>query len=75
MLRQCADSPVLAMPLAGGGRGGLMICADRQAGDPVTAGDAAAGAGQLVVPDDGGTVGAGDKAAAPRALQARKVIN
>jgi hypothetical protein len=51
-----------------------MISADRQAGDPVIAGDVDAGAGHLVVPDDGGAVGAGDEAAAP-ALQSRKVIN
>jgi hypothetical protein len=51
-----------------------MISPDRQAGNPVIAGDVDAGAGHLVVPDDGGAVGAGDEAAAP-ALQSRKVIN
>jgi hypothetical protein len=52
-----------------------MISVDRQAGDSVIAGDVDAGAGHLVVPDDGETVGAGDKAAAPRAPQSRKGIN
>jgi len=52
-----------------------MISADRQAGDPVIAGDVDAGAGQLVVPDDGGAAGAGDGAAVSGALQSRKVIN
>jgi hypothetical protein len=60
--------------LSEGGRR-LMICADRQAGDPVIAGDVDAGAGQLVVPDRGGTAGAADKTAAPRALQSRKGIS
>jgi len=53
-----------------------MICADRQAGDPVIAGDAAAGAGHLVVPGDGGTAGAGDEAAAPaRFSHARRSVD
>jgi hypothetical protein len=43
-------------------------------GTLVIAGDVDAGAGHLVVPDDGGAVGAGDEAAVPRALQSRKVI-
>jgi hypothetical protein len=52
-----------------------MISVDRQAGDPVIEGDVDAGAGQLVVPDDGETVGAGDEAAALRAPQSRTGIN
>jgi hypothetical protein len=53
MLRQCAGSPVLAVPRAGGGRGGHDLRGPAGRG-PVIAGDAAAGAGHLVVPDDGG---------------------